>query len=70
MSLNVGGIDRVVRILLGVGLLGLAFLHVITGTTAAVAYVVAAIAIVTGLFRFCPAWAVFGINTCPVKGRK
>lgn len=70
MSLNVGGIDRVVRILLGVVLLVLAFLHVITGTAAVVAYVVAAIALVTGLFRFCPAWAIFGINTCPVKGSK
>ena len=70
MSLNVGGVDRVVRILLGVVLLVLAFLHVITGTAAVVAYVAAAIALVTGLFRFCPAWAIFGVNTCPVKGRK
>ena len=70
MSLNVGGIDRVVRILLGVVLLVLAFLHVITGTAAVVAYVAAAIALVTGLFRFCPAWAIFGVNTCPVTGRK
>jgi len=43
---------------------------VITGTAAVVAYVAAAIALVTGLFRFCPAWAIFGVNTCPVKGRK
>jgi len=70
MSLNVGGIDRAVRILLGVVWLLLAFLHVITARAAVVAYVVAAIALVTGLFRFCPAWAIFGINTCPVKGSK
>ena len=70
MSLNVGGTDRVVRILLGALLLVLAFFHVITGTAAVVAYVVAAIALVTGLFRFCPAWAIFGINTCPVKEGK
>ena len=42
----------------------LAFLHVVTGTLAIVAYVVGAVAIVTGLVRYCPAWSIFGINTC------
>ena len=31
---------------------------------AIVAYVVGAIALITGVVRFCPAWSMFGINTC------
>ena len=60
---NVGGIDRGIRIFLGIGLLVLGFLHVVTGTLAIVAYIVGAIALITGLIRFCPAWSIFGINT-------
>jgi len=48
-------------------LIALGLLHVITGTAAIVAYVVAAIAIITGIVRFCPAWAMFGINTSGSK---
>jgi uncharacterized membrane protein HdeD (DUF308 family) len=64
MPKNVGGIERGMRLLIGIALLALAFLHVVTGTMAIAAYVVGAIALVTGLIRFCPLWTVFGINTC------
>lgn len=63
MPSNVGGVDRTIRIVIGVALLALGFLHVVTGTFAIVAYVVGAIALITGLVRFCPAWSLFGINT-------
>ena len=65
MAKNVGGMERGIRLILGVGLIVLAFMHVVTGTLAIAAYVVGAIALITGLFQFCPAWALFGINTCP-----
>lgn len=61
---NVGGMDRGIRIVLGIALLVLGFLHVVTGTMAIVAYVVGAVALITGVVRFCPAWSIFGINTC------
>ena len=64
MTSNVGGMDRGVRIVVGIALLALAFLHVVTGTLAIVAYVAGAVALITGVFRFCPAWSIFGINTC------
>ena len=63
MFKNVGGVDRGIRIVLGIALIGLAFMHVVTGTWAIVAYVVGAVALVTGVVRFCPAWTLFGINT-------
>ena len=64
MTKNVGGADRGIRLVLGIGLLVLGFLHVVTGTLAIVAYVVGGIALITGLVRVCPAWSVFGVNTC------
>ncbi len=64
MPKNVGGAERAIRLMIGAVLLVLAFLHVVTGTWAIVAYVVGAVAIVTGLVRYCPAWSIFGINTC------
>ena len=63
MSINVGGMDRMIRVVIGLALLALGLFHVFTGTAAIVAYVVAAVAIITGIVRFCPAWALFGINT-------
>jgi uncharacterized membrane protein HdeD (DUF308 family) len=63
MSPNVGGMDRGIRIVIGIVLLALGFMHVVTGTVAMVAYFIGAIALVTGVIRFCPAWAMFGINT-------
>ncbi len=64
MRNNVGGADRAVRLVLGIALLALGLMHVATGTWAVVAYVVGGVALVTGLVQFCPAWTLFGFNTC------
>ena len=63
MKANVGGLDRGVRILIGLVLLALGLDHVVTGRMAIVAYALGAIALVTGVARFCPAWSIFGIST-------
>lgn len=65
MLKNVGGTDRAARLVAGIALLALGFLHVVTGIWAIVAYIVGAVALITGVVRFCPAWSVFGINTSP-----
>jgi uncharacterized membrane protein HdeD (DUF308 family) len=62
MSRNVGALERVVRIFIGVALIALGLFHVFSGTLAIAGYVVGAIALVTGFVRYCPAWAIFGIN--------
>jgi hypothetical protein len=64
MSKNVGAVDRGIRLVIGIALLALGFFHVVTGTMAIVAYIVGVVALVTGLVSYCPAWSVFGINTC------
>jgi hypothetical protein len=67
MQANVGGVDRGIRIVVGIVLLLLSFLHVVTGALAIVAYIVGAVALITGIVRFCPAWAVLGIGTGSAK---
>ena len=64
MASNVGVADRAVRLIVGAGLLVLGLSHLVTGAWAIAAYTLGAIALITGLMRFCPAWSVLGINTC------
>ncbi|MER3422728.1 MAG: DUF2892 domain-containing protein [Nitrospiraceae bacterium] len=67
MVCNVGNIERSIRIVLGVVLLALgAFAGLPTGWAIA-AFVLGAVALVTGVVRFCPAWMLLGINTCEVR---
>lgn len=70
MKCNVGGIDRNGRIVLGIVLLIVGLAAPLEMTWRIVALVIAAIALVTAIVRFCPANAIFGINTCEDKGKK
>jgi hypothetical protein len=63
MTANVGGIDRVLRIAAGLVLIALAFTQVVGMW----GYIVGGIVMDTGVFRFCGAYTLFGINTCKVK---
>ena len=64
MKVNVGGIDRVLRIVVGIGLLSLVF--VLEGS-ARYWGLVGILPLVTGLFRFCPAYSIFGLSSCPME---
>ena len=67
MTCNVGGVERPVRIVVGLVLLAAgAFAGLPAGWTA-VAFIVGAVALITGALGFCPAWSLLGINTCPTK---
>lgn len=59
---NVGGIDRVLRILAGLVLLGLA----VTGTIGVWGYI-GLVPLATGALGSCPLYSVLGFNTCPMK---
>lgn len=63
---NEGTIDRVVRVIIGSLALFTAFFWV-GGTLQVVAYIVGAIALVTGLVGFCGLYSIFGISTCKTK---
>ncbi len=62
MTANVGGIDRILRIVAGLVLIALAA----TGVVGAWGYL-GVIVLATGVFRFCGAYTLFGVNTCPMK---
>lgn len=62
MKTNVGGMDRMVRIAAGVVLIALTLMNVIGPWGW-----IGVLPIATGLFRFCPAYLPFGINTCATK---
>ena len=67
MKKNVGNLDKVVRIILAAVIAVLYFNNVISGTSGLVLMVLAAIFLLTSLIGFCPLYAIFGLNTCPVK---
>ncbi len=60
MKANVGGIDRVMRIVLGLVLLSL----VVVGPKSLWG-LVGLVPLATGLMRFCPFYPLLGINSCP-----
>lgn len=64
MKANVGTIDRVLRIVAGLVLVGLAA----SGTVGMWGYI-GVVPLLTGLFRFCPAYPLIGLNTCPMEKR-
>lgn len=63
---NEGKVDRTIRIVLGVFLLGLAFFS-FTGVVQIVAGVAGVIALATGAVGFCGLYKVFGISTVEKK---
>ena len=62
MKLNVGGIDRILRIVVGLALIGATLAGMI-----GVWGWIGVVPLVTGLFKFCPLYTVLGMNTCPLS---
>ena len=60
--MNVGGIDRILRILVGIVLIALT----LTGTIGAWGWI-GLVPLATGIFKFCPAYKIFNIKTCPIR---
>ncbi|RMF17762.1 MAG: DUF2892 domain-containing protein [Gammaproteobacteria bacterium] len=62
MKANVGGIDKAVRIILGLALI--AWAAAFDGPVWAW---IGVVPLATGLINFCPLYSLIGVNTCPVK---
>jgi hypothetical protein len=62
---NVGGIDRVVRIVVGLALIAGFFLN--ADATYRWLYLIGIVPLLTGLMSTCPLYSVLGISTCPAK---
>ena len=62
MNKNVGGIDRIIRIVAGVALIAAAATNAI-----GVWGYIGLVPLLTGLMGWCPPYKLLGINTCSVK---
>ncbi|MBL8350680.1 MAG: DUF2892 domain-containing protein [Burkholderiaceae bacterium] len=62
MKLNVGGLDRSLRIVAGLVLIALAA----TGTVGVWGWI-GVVLLLTGAIGFCPVYPLLGLNTCPMK---
>lgn len=62
--MNVGNIDRSIRVVAGLTLVGLAF----TDMLGAWAWI-GIVPLATGLIGWCPAYKLMGLNTCPLKNQ-
>ncbi len=62
MKKNVGGADRALRIIIGMALI--AWVLFASGPTWAW---IGILPLATGLFNFCPAYSLLGINSCKTK---
>lgn len=64
MRKNMGSLDRTIRLILAIVLIGLAATGTVTGTLAIIAYAVAAVFVLTSVVSVCPAYLPFGFSTC------
>jgi Protein of unknown function (DUF2892) len=61
MKINVGGIDKILRIAVGLALIAWAL---VGGPVWAW---VGVVPLATGAIGWCPAYNLFGVNTCPTR---
>ena len=62
---NVGGIDRILRIVVGLALIAGFFLN--ADASLRWLYLIGIVPLATGLMSTCPLYSVFGISTCPTR---
>ena len=62
MKINMGGIDRILRVVLGLVLIALT----LTGSIGVWGWI-GVVPMATAAFGFCPLYTVLGFSTCPTK---
>jgi hypothetical protein len=69
MSKNVGIVDRVVRIVIGLVLIAYAVPLGFPATGWNWVGWVGVVPLITGLFGMCPAYRLIGLSTCPIQAK-
>jgi len=64
MKANVGSIERILRVLVGLALIGLT----LTGTIGLWGWL-GVVPLATGLIGWCPPYALLGFSTCKMRAR-
>lgn len=65
MTKNMGGADRIIRIVIAAVIGVLYWQGIIEGTLAYVLLALAAVFVLTSFVSFCPLYKLVGLNTCP-----
>jgi hypothetical protein len=63
MKKNMGSADRIVRIIIAIGIAVLFFTHIISGTLGIVLLILAGVFVLTSFIGFCPLYTPFKIRT-------
>lgn len=66
MNANVGGIDRALRVVVGLAVLSLLF---VLEENARWFGLIGIVPLATALMGWCPLYALIGVNTCPARSR-
>jgi hypothetical protein len=61
--INESGIDRIVRVVIGLVLIALGWSGVVSGWLGTLLLVVGFVPVLTGLIGFCPLYTLFGFRT-------
>ena len=69
MKKNMGGADRLIRVILAVVVATLYFTETISGVLGMVLLAFAAILLLTSFIKFCPLYLPFGIKTCKTESK-
>lgn len=65
LKTNVGGLDRALRIIVGLALLACFFIYPDSGWR--YAFLIGIVPLVTGLMATCPLYSILGLSTCPAR---
>ncbi len=67
MKKNVGSVDKVIRFIIAIVAVYVAYKGMVASPWDYVLYAVGAIMVLTALSGRCPIFSIFGLNTCKVK---
>lgn len=70
MTVNVGSVDRILRLIIGLVLIALPFVGIFAPVNAGalmwVSIIVGLVLVATAGLKFCPLYRIFGMRTCKV----
>jgi DUF2892 family protein len=69
MTTNVGTIDRILRIVIGIALIAFALGFIAPGAPYAWIGWIGVVPLLTALVGSCPLYRIVGLSTCPVEKR-
>lgn len=67
MKKNMGTLDRVIRVIVVLGLIGLYYFNIVSGALGITLLVAAGVFTITSALSWCPIYALTGLKTCSVK---